>query len=245
MNAYQAYLVFREATASGEGATAAVSSHPSLRLPLLPSAGSLCRPPADRNWIHHHLHHHAHPATTASAPPHRCPPVPARPIAPSDVPMQEDGLAAFLSTVDAALGACDVVTPGVRTGAPPNPSLSSIRQSRETCLAVWQEFYLSRRNSLPAEVRLQLRQPTFNNWSHSDAQLLRFVRFFFTGDTTDSELCDERLQLTRLCGIPEEVLDAWLCVVYANYNAVQFHNFKHAFMVTQMVCALPCSAFSS
>ncbi len=93
---------------------------------------------------------------------------------------------------------------------------------------------LRRRQPLSASLRLQLRQPTFNNWPVTDAQLLRFARFFFTGEAT-GESRDERLQLTRLCNIPEEALDTWLCAVYASYNTVDFHNFKHAFMVTQMV----------
>ncbi|VDO02716.1 unnamed protein product [Rodentolepis nana] len=110
-----------------------------------------------------------------------------------------------------------------------------------------------RHTPLSPDIKRQLRQPTFNNWPYSDSQLLRFVRFFFTGDdglspspasSTEPDggaaaspqmpFFDDRLCLAKRCEIPEENLDAWLCAVYAKYNCVAFHNFKHSFMVTHM-----------
>ncbi|KAH9278851.1 High affinity cGMP-specific 3',5'-cyclic phosphodiesterase 9A [Echinococcus granulosus] len=161
--------------------------------------------------------------------------------------------ASFLVGVERALASCDVDSPGMHTAPPPHPSLGAIRQSREACWTVWNEYYHTRHQPLSAELRKQLRQPTFNNWPYTDAQLLRFVRYFFMGDegTTSSVLSsqcsstmaetemevpvDDRLRLVQRCDIPEETLDAWLCAVYAKYNCVSFHNFKHAFMVAQMM----------
>ncbi|KAM7538721.1 hypothetical protein Aperf_G00000058482 [Anoplocephala perfoliata] len=164
----------------------------------------------------------------------------------------------FAVTVENALTCCDIESPGSRTAPPPHPFLSSIRQSPEVCRTVWNEFYQLKQTLLPKDLQHQLRQPTFNNWSYSDAQLLRFVRFFFTADdgltpcpspssrqdgpAASSPMVDDRLCLARRCCVPEENLDAWLCAVYAKYNCVPFHNFKHAFMVAQMMYASICSA---
>ncbi|VDP92359.1 unnamed protein product [Echinostoma caproni] len=43
------------------------------------------------------------------------------------------------------------------------------------------------------------------------------------------------LNLPQLCHFPVEVLETWILAVYRRYNDVPFHNFKHAFMVTQMM----------
>jgi len=39
----------------------------------------------------------------------------------------------------------------------------------------------------------------------------------------------------------QSVMLRWLFVVYQSCNEVPFHNFKHVFMVTQMVCIMICS----
>ncbi len=38
--------------------------------------------------------------------------------------------------------------------------------------------------------------------------------------------------------IKTETLQQYLFEIYANYNEVPFHNFRHAFVVTQMVSSL-------
>lgn len=76
------------------------------------------------------------------------------------------------------------------------------------------------------KIRTLLSSHNFNNWLHSDAQLICYLKFMFVD-----------LNLPQLCQFPLEVLEAWLLAVYRRYNDVPFHNFKHAFMVTQMVCA--------
>ncbi|VUZ49724.1 unnamed protein product, partial [Hymenolepis diminuta] len=167
-----------------------------------------------------------------------------------------NAMEAFILAVEDALNSCDIDSPGARTAPPQHPSLNAIRQSREAYQTVWKEYYQLRHTPLPRDIQRQLRQPTFNNWPYSDAQLLRFVRFFFTGDdgitpclsqdgATEALLMsfiDDRLCLAKRCEIPEEILDAWLCAVYAKYNCVAFHNFKHSFMVTHMMYASICSA---
>ncbi|KAM3185244.1 hypothetical protein ACTXT7_006784 [Hymenolepis weldensis] len=138
----------------------------------------------------------------------------------------------FMLAVEDALNSCDIDSPGARTAPPQHPSLNAIRQSREAYQAVWKEYYQLRHTPLPRDIQQQLRQPTFNNWPYSDAQLLRFIRFFFTGDdgltpypSQDGaaeamlmSFMDDRLCLAKRCEIPEEILDVWLCAVYAKYN---------------------------
>ncbi|VDM01685.1 unnamed protein product [Schistocephalus solidus] len=144
-----------------------------------------------------------------------------------------DPFASFVADLESAMAHCDVDNPGSRTGAPPSPNLASIRRSHEACLPVWREFFQSRNQPLSSELREDLTKPSFNNWPWSDAQLMCFVRHFFVGEGES----DERLHLAQACGLTLDTLDTWLCAVYSYYNSVPFHNFKHAFMVTQMFVA--------
>ncbi|KAL7056980.1 hypothetical protein AAHC03_018913 [Spirometra sp. Aus1] len=170
------------------------------------------------------------PANNSPRP--RCP-VDAVDAAVMPSPPPADPFASFVADLESAMAHCDVDNPGSRTGAPPSPNLASIRRSHEACLPVWKEFFQSRNQPLSAELREDLTKSTFNNWPWSDAQLLCFVRHFFVGEGES----DERLHLTQACGVPLDTLDTWLCAVYSYYNSVPFHNFKHAFMVTQMMYA--------
>lgn len=69
-----------------------------------------------------------------------------------------------------------------------------------------------------------LRLGNFNNWTWEDAELIFLLRQMYI---------DLEFHLTL--NIELEVLETWLFRVYQNYNHVPFHNFKHAFMVAQMV----------
>lgn len=71
---------------------------------------------------------------------------------------------------------------------------------------------------------IELRSSTFNNWSRTDAQLIRLVREMF-----------QELGFIKHYNIQLHRLDLWLTDIYRRYNRVPFHNYKHAFMVTQMV----------
>lgn len=51
------------------------------------------------------------------------------------------------------------------------------------------------------------------------------------------------LNLPELCHFSTDTLENWLFSTYSRYNNVPFHNFKHAFMVTQMVSIVNLSNY--
>ncbi|KAL3317314.1 hypothetical protein Ciccas_004024 [Cichlidogyrus casuarinus] len=123
-------------------------------------------------------------------------------------------------------------------GQPGNPHDPSHRISIENCRSVWREF-LAHKNLPPTfEQWAALRSVNFNNWQYSDADLIRFAKFMFVGPSAkvDPEL-SEKMAITKACRIFHDKLDTWLCLLYRFYNRVPFHNFKHAFMVLQMMYA--------
>ncbi|KAF8568785.1 hypothetical protein P879_03000 [Paragonimus westermani] len=119
-----------------------------------------------------------------------------------------------------------VFTPG-RRAPPPNPQLSIIRKSDIECQAIIQEYRKLCSSPISEKIRMELRLHSFNNWPWSDAWLIRFVRQMFID-----------LEFVSLFELPLDRLDTWLCDVYRRYNRVPFHNYKHAFMVTQMAYVL-------
>ncbi|CAH8833793.1 unnamed protein product [Trichobilharzia szidati] len=86
------------------------------------------------------------------------------------------------------------------------------------------QFLAIRSLPLSPSVKDQLKSHSFNNWLYTDAELINFVKFMFLD-----------LNLPELCHFSIDVLENWLFAVYSRYNNVPFHNFKHAFMVTQMM----------
>ena len=74
------------------------------------------------------------------------------------------------------------------------------------------------------ETRQYLKMPTFDLWKFEDAEMLVLLQQMFID-----------LDLTFTFAIKIETLQQYLFEVYSNYNDVPFHNFKHAFTVTQMV----------
>ncbi|KAF7259925.1 hypothetical protein EG68_02767 [Paragonimus skrjabini miyazakii] len=119
-----------------------------------------------------------------------------------------------------------VFTPG-RRAPPPNPQLSIIRKSDIECQAIIHEYHKLCSSPISEKIRMELRLHSFNNWPWSDAWLIRFVRQMFID-----------LEFVSLFELPLDRLDTWLCDVYRRYNRVPFHNYKHAFMVTQMAYVL-------
>ncbi|KAF7261870.1 hypothetical protein EG68_00866 [Paragonimus skrjabini miyazakii] len=113
---------------------------------------------------------------------------------------------------------------GILSGKPAHARPEGVRMARSECERVWRQYFSLRTIPIPEKVQRALGLHTFNNWLHSDAQLLSFVRFMFMD-----------LSLPEVCGFPVEVLECWLLMLYGRYNDVPFHNFKHAFAVTQMV----------
>ncbi|XP_042872667.1 high affinity cGMP-specific 3',5'-cyclic phosphodiesterase 9A-like [Penaeus japonicus] len=84
---------------------------------------------------------------------------------------------------------------------------------REICDAVIEE-----------DTKEVLRLPSFNNWAWEDWEILLLLQHMYND-----------LGLTTHFGIEKEVLRNFLCRVYYCYNEVPFHNFQHAFCVTQMM----------
>ncbi|CAH8495236.1 unnamed protein product [Schistosoma rodhaini] len=86
------------------------------------------------------------------------------------------------------------------------------------------QFLAIRSQSISSSIKEQLKSHSFNNWLYSDAELINFVKFMFVD-----------LNLPELCHFSIDTLENWIFSTYLRYNNVPFHNFKHAFMVTQMM----------
>lgn len=77
------------------------------------------------------------------------------------------------------------------------------------------------------EVRDYLKKPSFDNWQWDDAEMIVLLRQMFID-----------LAFTTKFNIEMPVLLEWLFEIYRHYNDVPFHNFKHCFMVAQMMYGL-------
>ncbi|KAF2362195.1 3'5'-cyclic nucleotide phosphodiesterase catalytic domain [Trinorchestia longiramus] len=74
-----------------------------------------------------------------------------------------------------------------------------------------------------------LRLPTFNNWAWEDWEVILLLQHMY-----------QDLGLLEKFDIDIDVLRNFLSLVYLHYNQVPFHNFQHAFCVTQMMYGLIC-----
>lgn len=74
------------------------------------------------------------------------------------------------------------------------------------------------------ETRKFLTSPNFDNWKFEDAELLVLTQQIFID-----------LDLVSKFSIKLETLQSYLFDIYTSYNEVPYHNFRHAFVVTQMV----------
>ncbi|XP_052212869.1 high affinity cGMP-specific 3',5'-cyclic phosphodiesterase 9A-like isoform X2 [Dreissena polymorpha] len=77
------------------------------------------------------------------------------------------------------------------------------------------------------EVRQYLRKPTFDNWQWDEPEMLVLLQQMYID-----------LGFLTKFNIELPILQNWLFEIYRNYNPVPFHNFKHCFMVTQMMYGL-------
>ena len=77
---------------------------------------------------------------------------------------------------------------------------------------------------LSDETKNYLKKPSFDNWKFDDAEMLVLLQHIFID-----------LELNIKFSIKTETLQQFLFEIYSNYNNVPFHNFRHAFTVTQMV----------
>ncbi|CAL8102799.1 unnamed protein product [Calicophoron daubneyi] len=117
--------------------------------------------------------------------------------------------------------------PGRMTGKPVHARSKSIEIAKAECERVWSQYFQLRSTSIPEKTQNALAYHTFNNWLHSDAQLIHYLKFMFID-----------LNLPQSCRFSVETLETWLLALYRRYNDVPFHNFKHAFTVTQMMYTL-------
>ncbi|XP_021949935.2 high affinity cGMP-specific 3',5'-cyclic phosphodiesterase 9A-like [Folsomia candida] len=74
-----------------------------------------------------------------------------------------------------------------------------------------------------------LREPTFDNWQWDDEEMLVLLQQMYLD-----------LELPKKFDIEISILRNFLVHVYHHYNDVPFHNFRHCFMVTQMMFGMAC-----
>ncbi|CAH1773198.1 unnamed protein product [Owenia fusiformis] len=108
-----------------------------------------------------------------------------------------------------------------------NKKNSAVRRSAEVNKRVFEKFIKMTHVQVTDEVRQYLRKPTFDNWQWDDSEMLILLRQMYID-----------LGFIAKFNIEISVLEQWLFEIYRGYNQVPFHNFKHCFMVTQMMYGL-------
>ncbi|KAK3101817.1 hypothetical protein FSP39_006588 [Pinctada imbricata] len=103
----------------------------------------------------------------------------------------------------------------------------SIRKTEEHNRRVFEKFRKMSKVQVTEEVQKYLRKPTFDNWQWDDSEMLILLRQMYID-----------LGILSKFNIEMPVLHNWLYEIYRNYNQVPFHNFKHCFMVAQMMYGL-------
>ncbi|CAH1240608.1 PDE9A [Branchiostoma lanceolatum] len=98
------------------------------------------------------------------------------------------------------------------------------RKSLEHCKLVHDRFKTMSAVQVTEDVRFHLRKPTFDNWQWDDAEMLLLLQQMYI-----------ELDLLTKFNIEMPVLQQFLYEVYRHYNQIPFHNFNHAFCVTQMM----------
>ncbi|RTG85547.1 high affinity cGMP-specific 3',5'-cyclic phosphodiesterase 9, partial [Schistosoma bovis] len=99
-----------------------------------------------------------------------------------------------------------ILVPGFNAPAP-NPQMHLIRRSDADSRRNIQEFKLLCKEPVSKEDLIELRSSTFNNWSRTDAQLIRLVREMF-----------QELGFIKHYNIQLHRLDLWLTDIYRRYN---------------------------
>jgi high affinity cGMP-specific 3',5'-cyclic phosphodiesterase 9 len=85
----------------------------------------------------------------------------------------------------------------------------------------------TKRYEITPETSEWLKSPTFNNWEFEDNELVSLIMHMY-----------ENLGLPKQFDIDLQTLFNFVNTVRDHYNHNPFHNFKHAFCVTQMAYAL-------
>ncbi|XP_067950916.1 high affinity cGMP-specific 3',5'-cyclic phosphodiesterase 9A-like [Watersipora subatra] len=100
-------------------------------------------------------------------------------------------------------------------------------EAEDSCEVVFQRFQRMRDMEVRDEVKGLLEDVNFNNWQWNEPEMLVLLRQMYID-----------LGFLETFSIPKSVCHDWLCEVYKSYNRVPFHNFKHCFMVSQMMYGL-------
>ncbi|XP_064642290.1 high affinity cGMP-specific 3',5'-cyclic phosphodiesterase 9A-like isoform X1 [Lineus longissimus] len=108
-----------------------------------------------------------------------------------------------------------------------NKKNNSKRKDQEHYERVFEKFKKMSQVQMTESVRVYLRKPTFDNWQWDDAEILVLLQQMYID-----------LGFLSTFNIELKTLQLWLYEVYIHYNSVPFHNFKHCFMVAQMMYGL-------
>ncbi|XP_020617045.1 high affinity cGMP-specific 3',5'-cyclic phosphodiesterase 9A-like [Orbicella faveolata] len=114
------------------------------------------------------------------------------------------------------------------TSKRPSSEKHSLRRRTSSELnSVLEKFKKLSNAELTDQTRNLLRKPSFDNWQWEDAEMLYLLQQMYTD-----------LNLIEIFNIEIPILQNFLFEVFRNYNATPFHNFRHAFCVTQMMYGL-------
>lgn len=114
------------------------------------------------------------------------------------------------------------------TSKRPSSEKHSLRKrSSGELIVVLDKFKKLSNAELTEQTRNLLRKPSFDNWQWEDAEMLYLLQQMFID-----------LNLMEKFHIEKPILQNFLFEVFRNYNATPFHNFRHAFCVTQMMYGL-------
>ena len=81
---------------------------------------------------------------------------------------------------------------------------------------------------ISSDIQLQLSSPEFDNWKYNEEQLPALIEFMF-----------QDLGIQQAFDIDKQKFSKWLLTVESYYHRdIPFHNFQHAFAVTQMMYSL-------
>ncbi|XP_074653983.1 high affinity cGMP-specific 3',5'-cyclic phosphodiesterase 9A-like isoform X4 [Tubulanus polymorphus] len=108
-----------------------------------------------------------------------------------------------------------------------NKKDNSKKNFKEHYIRVFEKFRKLSQVQVTDEVREYLRRPTFDNWQWDDSEMLILLQQMYID-----------LGFIKKYNIEIPVLQRWLYEIYTHYNPVPFHNFKHCFMVSQMMYGL-------
>ncbi|XP_020916920.1 high affinity cGMP-specific 3',5'-cyclic phosphodiesterase 9A [Exaiptasia diaphana] len=123
------------------------------------------------------------------------------------------------------LGLFKEMSSGTRRSGAGKPVLT--RKTSEEFEKVFSRFKKLANSELSEETRNILKKPTFDNWQWDEEEMLYLLQQMYID-----------LGLLNAFRIERATLQQFLYEVYRHYNPTPFHNFRHAFCVTQMMYGL-------